>query len=133
MQVSLGKERSNQNYMERLADKLMIILSNIVVDYIYAMPSNLLCQLLCQLFKTFSFHSGIEPVQYEEKLRNSWVWQELKAVRYDHILHSSSSFGTNFPLNIVTFSHLPLDFSFIHYHNEIRVPGWYYMHYCTIS
>jgi hypothetical protein len=103
-----------------------------------------MCQLLCQLrySQTFSFHSGIEPVQYEEKLRNSWVWQELKAVRYDHFLHSSSSLGTNYPSNIVMFSHLPSNyplnivnfsrlpsvFSFSNYHYEIMAPGWFYFH-----
>jgi len=88
-----------------------------VVDYTLChglrySTSNLLCELLCQLFNNIFILSGIEPVQYEEKLRNSWVWQELKAVRYDHILHSSSSLGSNYPLYIVTFSQLPSDFSF---------------------
>ena len=26
--------------------------------------------------------AGIEPVEYEEKMRQSWAWKELKAVRY---------------------------------------------------
>ena len=25
--------------------------------------------------------AGIEPVEYEERLRSSWVWSELKSVR----------------------------------------------------
>jgi hypothetical protein len=87
-----------------------------VVDYTLChglrySTSNLLCELLCQLFNNIFILSGIEPVQYEEKLRNSWVWQELKAVRYAHILHSSSSLGTNYPLNIVMLSHSRSDFS----------------------
>jgi hypothetical protein len=71
----------------------------------WTMPQLLYCvNFIVSYSIIFSFHSGIEPVQYEEKLRNSWVWQELKAVRYDHILHS---LGTNYPVNIVMFSHPP--------------------------
>ena len=29
---------------------------------------------------------GVHPTLYEERLKSSWVWDEMKSVRWDHLI-----------------------------------------------